>query len=107
LPSLKDSTTDSLPSLHAEASRFAGEVAKFMAFMEKDFPEGDKFDSQVVLAYAHAQSLVPVLKQCGDDLTRENVMKQAAGLNDFRSGALLPGITVNTDPNDFAPISQF
>jgi len=78
-----------------------------MAFMEKDFPEGDKFDSQVVLAYAHAQSLVPVLKQCGDDLTRENVMKQAAGLNDFRSGALLPGITVNTDPNDFAPISQF
>ena len=47
-----------------------------------------------------------VLKQCGDDLTRENVMKQAASLKEFRSEVLLPGIMVNTGPNDFAPVSQ-
>ena len=59
-----------------------------------------------MLAYAQAQTLVQVLKQCGDDLTRENVMKQAASLKEFRSEVLLPGIMVNTGPNDFAPISQ-
>jgi len=81
-------------------------MREFMAFMAKDFPEGDKFDSQTMLAYAQAQTLVQVLKQCGDDLTRENVMKQAASLKEFRSEVLLPGIMVNTGPNDFAPISQ-
>jgi hypothetical protein len=59
-----------------------------------------------LLAYAQAQTLVQVLKQCGDDLTRENVMKQAASLKEFRSEVLLPGIMVNTGPNDFAPVSQ-
>jgi branched-chain amino acid transport system substrate-binding protein len=81
-------------------------MREFMAFMAKDFPEGDKFDSQAMLAYAQAQTLVQVLKQCGDDLTRENVMKQAASLKEFRSEVLLPGIMVNTGPNDFAPVSQ-
>jgi branched-chain amino acid transport system substrate-binding protein len=47
-----------------------------------------------------------VLKQCGDDLTRENVMKQAASLKDYRTEILLPGIKINTSPSDFAPISQ-
>ena len=47
-----------------------------------------------------------VLKQCGDDLTRENVMKQAASLKDFELGMLLPGIKINTSATDFAPISQ-
>ena len=47
-----------------------------------------------------------VLKQCGDNLTRENVMKQAASLKDFRTEVLLPGIKINTSPTDFAPISQ-
>jgi ABC-type branched-subunit amino acid transport system substrate-binding protein len=81
-------------------------MREFMASMAKDFPEGDKFDSQAMLAYAQAQTLVQVLKQCGDDLTRENVMKQAASLKEFRSEVLLPGIMVNTGPNDFAPVSQ-
>jgi hypothetical protein len=53
-----------------------------------------------------SQTLVQVLKQCGDNLTRENVMKQAASLRDFRTEVLLPGITINTSATDFAPISQ-
>ena len=53
-----------------------------------------------------AQTMVQVLKQCGDNLTRENVMKQAASLKDFTSDVLLPGIKVNTGANDFFPIEQ-
>jgi branched-chain amino acid transport system substrate-binding protein len=53
-----------------------------------------------------AQTLVQVLKQCGDNLTRENVMKQAANLKDFRTTNLLPGITIDTSPIDFAPIKR-
>jgi len=78
----------------------------FYAFMAKDFPEGDKLDGGTVTGYGVAQTLVQVLKQCGDNLTRENIMKQAAHLQDFRTEVLLPGIKINTGPNDFAPISQ-
>ena len=56
--------------------------------------------------YGVAQTLVQVLKQCGDDLTRANVMKQAASLKNFRTEVLLPGVQINTSPTDFAPISQ-
>ncbi len=59
-----------------------------------------------MVGYGVAQTLVQVLKQCGDNLTRENVMKQAANLKDFRTEVLLPGIKINTSPTDFAPISQ-
>jgi ABC-type branched-subunit amino acid transport system substrate-binding protein len=78
----------------------------FLDFLAKDFPEGNKLDASVVVGYGVAQTLVQVLKQCGDNLTRENVMKQAANLKDFRTEMLLPGIMVNTSPTDFAPISQ-
>jgi ABC-type branched-subunit amino acid transport system substrate-binding protein len=81
-------------------------MKEFYTFMAKDFPEGDKLDGSTVVGYGVAQTLVQVLKQCGDDLTRENVMKQAANLKNFRTEVLLPGITVNTSPTDFAPISQ-
>jgi len=81
-------------------------MKEFLAFMAKDFPEGDKLDSGTMVGYGVAQTLVQVLKQCGDDLTRANVMKQAASLKDFRPDVLLPGIKINTGPNDFAPISQ-
>jgi ABC-type branched-subunit amino acid transport system substrate-binding protein len=81
-------------------------MKEFYAFMNKDFPEGDKLDGGTVVGYGVAQTLVQVLKQCGDNLTRENVMKQAASLKDFRTEVLLPGIKINTGPNDFAPISQ-
>ena len=81
-------------------------MKEFYAFMSKDFPEGDKLDGGTVVGFGVAQTLVQVLKQCGDNLTRENVMKQAASLKDFRTEVLLPGIKINTSPTDFAPISQ-
>src|ERR1700704_2439277 len=81
-------------------------MKEFYAFLEKDFPEGNKLDGSVVVGYGVAQTLVEVLKKCGDNLTRENVMKQAASLKDFRTEVLLPGIMINTSPTDFAPISQ-
>jgi branched-chain amino acid transport system substrate-binding protein len=76
------------------------------AFMEKYYPEGDRTSSFPVYGYAVTQSLVGVLKQCGDDLTRANIMKQAASLKDQQIGMLLPGIKINTSPTDFYPIKQ-
>ena len=76
------------------------------AFMDKYFPDGDKTNTNNVYGYAMAQTMVQVLKQCGDNLTRENMMKQAASLKDFSSDMLLPGIKINTGPNDFFPIEQ-
>jgi len=81
-------------------------MKEYLDFMNKDFPEGDKLDNGTVVGFSVAQTLVQVLKQCGDDLTRENVMKQAANLKNFRVGMLLPGISINTSPTDFAPIEQ-
>src|SRR5215813_11228736 len=81
-------------------------MKKFFAFLEKYFPEGNKIDGSVVYGYGVAQTLVKVLQMCGDDLTRANVMKQAASLKDFEPDTLLPGIKINTSPTDFAPIEQ-
>jgi branched-chain amino acid transport system substrate-binding protein len=81
-------------------------MKQFLDFMAKDFPEGNKLDGSTVVGYGVAQTLVQVLKQCGDDLTRENIMKQAASLKNFRTEVLLPGIMINTSATDFAPISQ-
>ena len=78
----------------------------WVAFMDQYYPEGDKTDAGNVIGPCFAQTLLQVLKQCGDELTRENVMKQAASLHDFRVPMLLPGITINTSPTDFAPIKQ-
>ena len=78
----------------------------FYEFMAKDFPEGNKLDQGTVVGYGVAQTLVQVLKQCGDNLTRENVMKQAASLKDFRTEVMLPGIKINTSATDFAPINH-
>jgi ABC-type branched-subunit amino acid transport system substrate-binding protein len=78
----------------------------FDEFLARDFPEGNRADSLVMTGYNMAQTLLQVLKQCGDNLTRENVMKQAANLKDFRTTNLLPGIKINTSPIDFAPIKQ-
>jgi branched-chain amino acid transport system substrate-binding protein len=81
-------------------------MKQFLDFLAKDFPEGNKLDASVVVGYGVVQTMVQVLKQCGDNLTRENIMKQAASLKDFRTEMLLPGIMINTSPTDFAPISQ-
>ncbi len=81
-------------------------MKEWTAFMDKDNPSGDKTDSFNIYAYGVARTLVQVLKQCGDNLTRANVMKQAASLKDFEPGILLPGIKINTGPSDFYPIEQ-
>jgi ABC-type branched-subunit amino acid transport system substrate-binding protein len=78
----------------------------FDEFLAKYFPEGNRADNLIVTGYNVAQTLVQVLNQCGDNLTRENVMRQAAHLKGFRTSNLLPGITINTSPIDFAPIKQ-
>jgi branched-chain amino acid transport system substrate-binding protein len=79
---------------------------EWVAFMDKYYPEGDKTSTFTVFGYLVAQTMVQVLKQCGDELTRENVMRQAANLKKLDLGMLLPGITINTSPSDFAPIKQ-
>jgi len=77
---------------------------KWRAFMKKYMPEGNLDDSFNVYGYAVGQTLVAALKQCGDNLTRENVMRQAASLKKVQIDTLLPGITIDTSPTDYAPI---
>jgi branched-chain amino acid transport system substrate-binding protein len=81
-------------------------MIEWRAFMKKYYPEGDLTDAFNVYGYGVARTLVQVLKQCGDNLTRENVMKQAASLKNFDPGTALPGIRINTSASDFAPIEQ-
>ncbi|HLZ05148.1 MAG TPA: ABC transporter substrate-binding protein [Bradyrhizobium sp.] len=81
-------------------------MKKFLAFLAKYYPEGNRLDASTAYGYAAAQTMAKVLKMCGDDLTRENIMKQAASLHDFVPDTLLPGIKINTSPADFAPIEQ-
>jgi branched-chain amino acid transport system substrate-binding protein len=81
-------------------------MKKFMAFIDKYMPGANVSDSNLPYGYAAAQTMVQVLKQCGDNLTRENVMKQAASLKDFTPDTLIPGIKINTTATDFAPIEQ-
>jgi branched-chain amino acid transport system substrate-binding protein len=81
-------------------------MKKFFEFLAKYYPDANRLDGSTVYGYGVAQTLVQVLKQCGDDLTRENVMKQAARLKNFETDTLLPGIKINTSPKDFAPINQ-
>ena len=74
--------------------------------MRKYYADGDVLDILNVRGYTMAQLMVQVLKQCGDDLSRENVMRQAASLKDVELPLLLPGIKVNTSANDYFPIKQ-
>ncbi len=76
------------------------------AFMNKYYADGDKSNNFTVYGYIVSQLVTQVLKQCGDDLTRANVMKQAANLHDVKLAMLLPGITANTSPTDFSPLKQ-
>jgi branched-chain amino acid transport system substrate-binding protein len=78
----------------------------WLSFVERYYPGGDKDDSAALFGYAAADTLAEVLKQCGDDLSRENVMRQAARLADYQTPVLLPGITISTAPSDFRPIKQ-
>ena len=81
-------------------------IKEWLAFMDKYYPDGDREDGNAIFGYAAAATLVQVLTQCGDDLSRENVMRQAASLKNYQSSIALPGITMNTGPADFRPIEQ-
>jgi branched-chain amino acid transport system substrate-binding protein len=81
-------------------------MKKWNEFLDKYMPGADKTDSALVYGYGAAQTLTKVLQMCGDDLTRANVMKQAASLRDFVPDTLLPGVKINTSATDFAPVSQ-
>jgi len=78
----------------------------WVAWMKKYYPEGALDDQANAYAYSVAQTLVQVLKQCGTDLSRENIMKQAASLKNLELPLMLPGIKINTSATDFAPIEQ-
>jgi branched-chain amino acid transport system substrate-binding protein len=81
-------------------------LQQWTAFMDKYYPDGDKASGFTVAGYSVSQTLVQVLKQCGDTLTHENVMKQAANLEDLELPMLLRGIKINTSATDFFPINQ-
>jgi branched-chain amino acid transport system substrate-binding protein len=82
-------------------------LKEFNAFLDTYLPDANRGDTLIVNGYNIAQLLVVVLKQCGDDLTRENVMKQAASLDNVELGMLPPGIKVSTSLTDFAPVKQW
>ena len=81
-------------------------MKRFLAFLDKNYPDADRTNSQVIYGFGAAQTLTRILEMCGDDLTRANIMKQAANLKDFTPDTLLPGIKMNTSATDFAPIEQ-
>jgi ABC-type branched-subunit amino acid transport system substrate-binding protein len=76
------------------------------AFLDAYYVEGDRKDSLTVYSYVVSELLVEILKRCGDDLSRDNVMKQAASLRNLSHGLLLPGIAINTSATDYFPVEQ-
>lgn len=81
-------------------------IKAWSTFMDKYYPDGDKEDEYALFGYAAAETLVEVLRKCGDDLSRETIMRTAASLKGFQSTVLIPGILINTGPDDFRPIEQ-
>ena len=79
-------------------------IVKWREFMQKYYPDGNQVDNLNVYGYSVAATIAQVLRQCGDNLTRENVMKQAASMRGFRVETLLPGVVISTSSDDFAPI---
>lgn len=82
------------------------DARSWQAFIDKYSQAGGKDDGAAVFGYAAAETLVQVLKQCGNDLSRENIMKHAAALKGYQNSALLPGIKISTGPANFRPIKQ-
>lgn len=81
-------------------------MKEYKAFLAKYVPEANVADSSALTGYNMAQTMAAVLKQCGDDLTRANVMKQAASINGIQQGGMLPGVLIKTSATDFSPIEQ-
>ena len=81
-------------------------MKQWLLWMRQYYPDGNPDDNSNIYAYTLAQLLVYVLTQCGDDLSRENVMRQAANIKNLELPMLLPGIKINTSPTDYYPIEQ-
>jgi branched-chain amino acid transport system substrate-binding protein len=81
-------------------------MKEWRAWMDKYYPDGDRSDGANVYGYLIGQTLLQVLKQCGNDLSRANIMRQAANLHNLELPLLLPGIRVNTSPTDYRPVKQ-
>jgi ABC-type branched-subunit amino acid transport system substrate-binding protein len=81
-------------------------VRAYVAFMKKYYPEAEPGERNTIIAYNEAMTLAAVVKQCGHELTRENVMRQATSLKDLELPMLLRGIKVNTSQTDYYPIEQ-
>ncbi|WBY03079.1 ABC transporter substrate-binding protein [Ramlibacter tataouinensis] len=81
-------------------------MAEWRAWQKKYYPDADPADANIVFGYTRAQTLVHVLKQCGDDLSRENIMRQAANIKNLELPLLFPGIRLNTSPTNFHPVQQ-
>jgi branched-chain amino acid transport system substrate-binding protein len=81
-------------------------MTRFLSFLQKYMPGVDKTDSLLILGYSKAEALAYVLREAGDNLTRENIMKLAASLRGVRSDVLLEGITLNTTPDNYSPIDE-
>ena len=81
-------------------------MLEWRAFMGRYYREGDPKDASNLYAYLAAQTMVQILKQCGNDLTRENVMRQATNIKNLKLPLLLPGMTLNTSPTDYFLIKQ-
>lgn len=81
-------------------------IKKFDEFLARYYPDGNRTDFSVIYGYSVAQTMVQVLKQAGNNLTRENIMKEAANVKDFEIDTLLPGLKVNTSPTNFSPLRQ-
>jgi ABC-type branched-subunit amino acid transport system substrate-binding protein len=73
----------------------------YFAFMDKYYPEGDKLNTVKIYGYSTAELLVHILRQCGDDLTRENIMRQATSLKNYTGSLALPGMSAHTSPTDY------
>lgn len=81
-------------------------MAKYLTFLDRYMPDANRADTIMAIGYLFAQAMERVLIQCGDNLTRENVMAQAANLSNVQSDILINGITINSSPNNYSPISQ-
>jgi branched-chain amino acid transport system substrate-binding protein len=95
-------------TLEGDDPALAGDPAfrEFTAFLDRYAPSASKSNSLTIYGYVSARTMVEVLKRCGDDLSRENLMRQAASLKGLQIPMLVPGITINTSPSDHAPLEQ-
>jgi branched-chain amino acid transport system substrate-binding protein len=82
-------------------------MKRWAAFMDSYYPAGDRKSIFTTYGYSAAELLVQVLQQCGDDLSRENIMRQAANLNAVKLDLLLPGLSISTSRTDYRVVKEF